>query len=337
MRYIAALLVFGLVLPVSTYASHSTYGSRVDRSDLDDDPMDTFPIPILFGVDLSDITPDFGDPRDGGTRSHEGQDMRAPEGTPIMSPTEAIVIRTGSGASSGNYVYTANPGGETFRYMHLDDIANLDPGDKLDVGDYIGTVGDTGNAPDGVFHLHFEVRDEDNKATDPYPRLSDGWDLEEKMSILRDVFRKIRNDDDYAEFLVETFPSEFQLALQRGYDLPPVIEEALEDKGIVSEAEKLEQLTDLIQSLPGLINLELRNGDQNAAVIILQLYLIYVSEGSARNALKTAGPTGYFGAVTEAALTEYQEDNLLVVTKGIYDSRTREAMMKKNNIELNLQ
>ena len=97
--------------------------------------------------------------------------MRAPQGTPVVSPTEAVVTGVGVGASSGKYVYTANPGGESFRYMHLDTMADIERGDKLSVGDFIGTVGDTGNAPDGVYHLHFEVKNLKNEAIDPNERL----------------------------------------------------------------------------------------------------------------------------------------------------------------------
>src|SRR5690606_7271821 len=124
-------------------------------------------------------TPDFGDPRDGGDREHEGQDILAPRGTPILSPTEAVVLRIGNGSSSGKNVYTANPGGETFVYMHLDEIASdLEEGDRLDTGDLIGYVGNTGNASGGPAHLHFEIR-EGREAKDPYPRLLASFTVEE--------------------------------------------------------------------------------------------------------------------------------------------------------------
>ena len=103
-------------------------GWDISRSSLDDEIVEEFKVPLLFG--LVPVTSNYGDSRGGGTRQHEGQDFFAPKGSPIVSPTEAVVIRTGSGASAGNYVYTANPGGETFRYMHLDEIANIKRGDK---------------------------------------------------------------------------------------------------------------------------------------------------------------------------------------------------------------
>lgn len=299
---------------------------RIDRDDLDDEIVESFPIPVLFGVDIETVRPDFGEPRGGGTRQHAGQDFLAPLGTPIVSPTEAIVIRTGTGHSAGKFVYTANPGGETFRYMHLDTIADLDPGDELEVGDFIGTVGDTGNAPLGVYHLHFEVRDEDNDPLDPYERLEDGFTTKEKMSFLRGIFRDIRNDDEYAEFLVTEFPSEFEEALERGYDLPRVIEEAVEDTGLSDELEAQAELSRLLDAVPVALNLALEDGDQGAAVQLIQIYLIFNSTGPARDRLAAATPTGYFGSITAAAVREYQ-DAVGVPQTGRYDTATRQAMI----------
>lgn len=336
MRCIKALLlvVFISSLPSTTFARHA---SRVDRSDLDTDIVETFPVPILFAVGYEDVTPDFGDPRGGGTRSHEGQDMRAPQGTPIVSPTEAIVIRTGDGDSSGKYVYTANPGGETFRYMHLDYVADIEPGDKLAVGDFIGTVGDTGNAPDGVYHLHLEVRDETNEPTDPYERFSEaGFTLKEEVSFLRGIFSDVRNDDEYAEFLVDTFGSEFSMALKQNYNLPSVVDAVLEETGAGEQVAATKQLTALIASLPAALAKPQSKGEVGAAVVLLQIYLIYSGTGPARDKLAAAGPTGYFGFVTEAALLEYQTTHALTAQPGVYDAATRTNMMQRTGFALNL-
>ena len=201
----------------------------VNTSSLDEDAVETFSVPVLFAVKLASLRPDFGEPRGGGTRSHEGQDMVAPKGTPIVSPTAAVVTSVGTGDSTGKYVYTAAPGGETFRYMHLDTIASIKRGDKLKVGDLIGTVGDTGNAQGTTDHLHFEVRDDDNKATDPFPRFGADFTLKQKISFLPGIFKKIRNDDEYAEFLVTTFSKEITEAARLGYDLPTAIETELKN------------------------------------------------------------------------------------------------------------
>lgn len=326
MRSTIFLLLFLLIVaPLSTEARHNSWAG-VDRSDLDNDIVEEFPVPVLFGIEYEDITPDYGDPRGGGTRYHEGQDMLAPQGTPIVSPTEAIVIRTGTGESAGKYVYTANPGGETFRYMHLDYIADLDRGDTLEAGDFIGTVGDTGNAPDGVYHLHFEVRNSSG-AQDPYPRLGGAFTLKQKVSFLTDIFRDIRDDEEYAEFLVAEFPEVFREALQRDYNLPEEIEDVLEEEGFVSAAKGRAQLELLLSTLPGLITTRLQNGSDGNAVVMLQLFIIYTQEGPARDTLAAAGPTGYFGPVTAAAVEEFQSANDIEVT-GQFDPDTRRSMMR---------
>lgn len=319
------LLVLGLLIFVIPAEAAR---NDVNRNSLDKDIVEQFPIPILFGVELADIVPDFGDARGGGTRSHEGQDMHALQGVPIISPTEAIVISTGEGSSAGKYVYTAAPGGETFRYMHLDEIADIKRGDSLDIGDFIGTVGDTGNAAPGAYHLHFEVRDNKNKAVDPYDRLDEAFSLKQKMIFLNRVFREIdeiTDEDDYAEFLVDAFPAEFTEALQEKYRLPDEIKDALEDSGADEKIELLAKLQKIIKTIPSILTTDLRMGDDGVAVSLMQTFLIFNSEGPARDRLSSAGATGYFGSITIDAVIEYQNSQNIEET-GIYDKATRAKM-----------
>lgn len=312
-----------VLVPLVSDAAYSR--TRVDTSDLDKDPVEIFPIPILFGVTLSDLTPDFADPRDGGARSHEGQDMRAPLGTPIVSPTKAVVTGTGSGASSGMYVYTANPGGEVFRYMHLDTIADIRRGDELDVGDFIGTVGDTGNAPEGVYHLHLEVRDEDNDPTDPYPRLSaESFSVSDKMKFLRALFRDLDRDkeEEYAQFLVTTFPDDFRVAFENKYPVPDAIEAAMNESEIGRTARLRMQLERLIDAIPNLLTNEMSVGVDGVQVSLLQTWLIFRSDGPAHERLKAAGATGYYGSITSAAVAEWQTRQGMENVSGVWDQKS---------------
>lgn len=315
-------------MPAGVDARHTSEYGRVDASDLDDDIVEDLPVPVLFSVAIGDIVPDFGDSRGGGTRLHEGQDISAPKGTPIVSPTEAIVISTGSGESAGKYVYTASPGGEVFRYMHLDEIADLSRGDELSVGDFIGTVGDTGNAPDGVYHLHLEIRDEDNDATDPFPRLTQEFTLKEKVSFVSGILRNFSRSERkaYAEFLVSTFSADFSEAIRKGYDLPSEIEDALGDSGAGNRTKLLTQLQALINQIPSVLTADLQLEDQGSRVVLLQFFLMYTDGGPAQQKLVAADPTGYYGAITEAAVREYQELHDVTET-GSYDAPTRKAMM----------
>ena len=306
-------------------AATQDYSSRY-QSSLDDDSVKKFPIPILFGLTASSVRSDYGEPRGDGTRSHEGQDMFALKGTPIVSPTKAVVIATGNGDSAGKFVYTANPGGEIFRYMHLDTIAPIKRGNRLNVGDLIGTVGDTGNAPDGVYHLHFEVRDDDDKAVDPYLRLGADFTLKQKISFLPQHFKKIRNDAEYATFITTAFSKEIMEAVRLGYVLPKAIDTELKKsrQGTTSDAKAT--LQKIISTIPSVLTADLKTGDTGAQVSLLQLYVMFTSLGPARDKLVLSGATGYFGPATAAALMEYQTNNKLIAD-GIYSPVMRTVMM----------
>jgi len=172
------------------------YSSAITRAirKLDDDAVKNLPVPVLLGVSPAQLSRNFGDARGGGTRLHEGLDIMAPRGAFVASPTDAVVTRTGNGESAGIYVYTANPGGETFAYMHLDSIAEgVKPGTVLEAGDLIGYVGNTGNASGGAPHLHFEIR-EDGEVTDPYPRLTKEFTAEQRIAVLKDILAALQKE-----------------------------------------------------------------------------------------------------------------------------------------------
>lgn len=271
-------------------------------NDLDDDEVEEFAIPVLFGVVVSDLTKNFGDPRGGGTREHEGLDILAAEGTPIVTPTEAVVIRVGSGSSSGKYVTTANPGGETFVYMHLSDHADIDEGDKLDVGDVIGYVGDTGNAAGGPAHLHFEVR-KSRTALDPFPRLTESFSLEDQMEYLEEIMKDVGDEDEFAEFLVDTYLGVFVQAKAADIDIPDEVEDALPND---------------IANLPGGVPaVDLTIGSTGTNVMLLQSMLI------TQGYLAISAPTGTFGPLTQTALINYQKAHGITPATGYYGPTTR--------------
>lgn len=275
-------------------------------NDLDDDPVDDLPIPILFGVDLSDLYPNFGDPRDGGAREHEGLDMMATDGTPIVSPTKAVVIRVGDGSGSGKYVSTANPGGETFVYMHLSDVADIEVGDELEVGDLIGFVGNTGNASGGAAHLHFEIR-ENREPTDPIKRLTQEFFLKEKMKFLDRMLDDVDDADELAEFLAKEYQNVFVQAGAQGLDVPKLITDEL-------------PLTVKAAIVTGLPARDLEEGDSGPDVVALQSRLI------ADGYLKITTPTNQFGPMTKVALIAYQKAKGISPASGYYGPLTRASM-----------
>jgi hypothetical protein len=278
-------------------------------NELDDDEVKNLPIPILFGIKVSSLYPNFGDPRDGGDRSHEGEDILAPEGAPIVSPTEAVVTSVGSGGSSGKYVRTANPGGETFVYMHLSEFAEIKSGDVLKKGDLIGLVGDTGNAKGGPAHLHFEIR-KGRKAYDPYPRLTKEFDLDDKIDYLEKALEDIDDEDDLVEFVVEHYQGELWQAKAAGIELPDDVDDELADMPVTTPASV---------TTPG----DLTLGSTGPTVVLVQNFLIAKNTGVAARALAAAGATGTFGPITQRALIEYQAAHGITPASGYYGPATR--------------
>lgn len=112
----------------------------------------------------------WGDPRDGGARSHQGVDIAAPMGTPVVTFVAGTVTKVYTGKRSGISVQVRGADGRLYNYFHLQ-RANVKAGQKLSLGAALGTVGDTGNAKGTTPHLHFEIRDPRNVPMDPLPIL----------------------------------------------------------------------------------------------------------------------------------------------------------------------
>lgn len=94
-----------------------------------------------------------------GNRLHEGIDLYAPLGTPVLASRVGKVIAARHTRGMGNYVIIRHLGNITTVYGHLSKIY-VRIGQFVRQGDVIGLVGKTGNANfrDIQPHLHFEVR-----------------------------------------------------------------------------------------------------------------------------------------------------------------------------------
>jgi murein DD-endopeptidase MepM/ murein hydrolase activator NlpD len=91
-----------------------------------------------------------------GKRSHQGQDVFADCGEMIVSATNGKVIYRGFQGSAGNYVVIRWKWlKQDYAYMHLQAPAAVGKKQRVTAGQYIGAVGDTGNARG--CHLHFEL------------------------------------------------------------------------------------------------------------------------------------------------------------------------------------
>jgi peptidoglycan LD-endopeptidase LytH len=111
----------------------------------------------------------WGTARPGGRR-HEGIDIFAPKGTPVVSTTRGIVTRVGINRLGGQIVGVLGPGLEWHYFAHLDRFGTLREGDIVQAGDVLGYVGNTGNARGTPSHLHYGIYR--NGAQNPYRRLT---------------------------------------------------------------------------------------------------------------------------------------------------------------------
>jgi Membrane proteins related to metalloendopeptidases len=110
--------------------------------------------------------------RDGG-RLHEGQDIFAPRGTPILSATEGYIAHIGDNSLGGQTVSVIGAGGRVYYYAHLEAYApHIAEGDFVSAQTLLGYVGTTGNAAGTPAHLHFGVY-ESGGAVNPLPLLAD--------------------------------------------------------------------------------------------------------------------------------------------------------------------
>ena len=120
----------------------------------------------------------FGAQRSG--HVHEGQDVLADCGLPLLATRAGTVKFAGSQSLAGNYVVIAAADGTAdFVYMHLRDPALVHKGDAVTPGETIGFVGRTGDAT--ACHLHFELWPAPGWYTggrpiDPLPSLK-AWDV----------------------------------------------------------------------------------------------------------------------------------------------------------------
>jgi len=92
----------------------------------------------------------------GGGRGHQGHDVFAACGTPLVAARGGLVKFKQYHSRAGHYlVVDGERTGVDYTYMHLASAALVDKGDRVRTGQPIGYVGDTGSA--SGCHLHFEM------------------------------------------------------------------------------------------------------------------------------------------------------------------------------------
>lgn len=131
-------------------------------------PIYEFPI---AGGKNQHIQSFWGATRDAGKRSHEGIDIFAPRGTPVIAVTDGQITSSGEKGLGGKQVWIRDRSrNQSLYYAHLDSIMPLIH-NRVKTGDTIGFVGNTGNARTTAPHLHFGIYKGYRGAIDPLPHV----------------------------------------------------------------------------------------------------------------------------------------------------------------------
>ena len=132
-------------------------------------PSDWFPVRGV--VDFGEADASFGVWRGG--RRHEGQDVFAEAGTPLVAMRDGTVVETGDDGGRGNYIAIWSPEAQlTFVYLHMRAPTRHREGDAVAAGERVGAVGCTGSCWGD--HLHLEMRrgrGTTGRPIDPMPTL----------------------------------------------------------------------------------------------------------------------------------------------------------------------
>lgn len=91
-----------------------------------------------------------------GRRHHDGIDIPAPKGTPIVAVDSGVVIYSDNGIRGYGNMIVVSHGDEVFTVYAHNKSNKVDKGDKVKKGEVIALIGNTGRSTGP--HLHFEIR-----------------------------------------------------------------------------------------------------------------------------------------------------------------------------------
>jgi murein DD-endopeptidase MepM/ murein hydrolase activator NlpD len=141
----------------------------------------TFPVSRSPWLSVIGVQDDWRDPRFrlvGGrwklVGHHQGNDIMAEEGTPVLALIGGRVERVGWTFYSGTRVGIRGTDGRYYFYAHLSEVGpGITEGSLVETGGWIGRVGSTGYGPPGERdrfppHLHLGIQ-EGGAWVNPYP------------------------------------------------------------------------------------------------------------------------------------------------------------------------
>jgi hypothetical protein len=171
--FLLPLLAFGVAAAPAAARSDAA-GGKV--------PQLIFPV-----LGEAQYTNDFGDARGQGT--HQGNDIMAPKRAIAVAAEAGRVKFHATSARAGCMLYLDGESGTQYLYVHLNnDVSKgndntgkciagisyargLKSGDKVEAGQPVGYVGDSGDADGIASHLHFEFHPNGGAAVSPYKHL----------------------------------------------------------------------------------------------------------------------------------------------------------------------
>lgn len=249
----------------------------------------------ILDKDLSIHNSDYGlgDVKHKSKGGHLGIDIFAPKGTPLVACVNGKVVKKGKTKVGGNRVTIRDNNGINYYYSHLDSYApGLKRGDLVSAGEFIGTVGDSGNAKGTHPHLHFSIYDMRGYKRgniDPWPLLS----------------REVNNINT-----MESLPIDIE-----GLDITK-LPKNIKIVDILSDKDSTELIT---------------RGAKGEGVKEFQRMLVDLGYDLGKFGPNEDGIDGKFGPVTQKAVIEFQKDNQLLMD-GIIGPNTAAVLLSKHKL-----
>jgi hypothetical protein len=144
--------------------------------------------PVVGQVSYID---DFGAPRPGGR--HQGNDLMAAKKSPAVAAEAGTVKYWTTSRAAGCMLYLYGESGTIYYYIHLNNdltarndnrgkcvkgvAYTVSNGARVQAGQQVAYVGDSGDADGGMSHLHFEVHPGGGRAVSPYSYLQKAYKL----------------------------------------------------------------------------------------------------------------------------------------------------------------
>lgn len=171
-----------LTLLAASTAGAASAGSPIDAKKKAGPAM-VFPVvgPVSYAND-------FGAPR--GSRRHEGNDLMAPKRALAVAAEGGTVKFWTTSRSAGCMLYLYADSGRSYLYIHLNNdltkgndnrgkcvpgvayAPGLASGDRVEAGQQVGFIGDSGDANGIASHVHFELHNAAGRALNPFPFLA---------------------------------------------------------------------------------------------------------------------------------------------------------------------